>query len=200
MNKVTRLAVKCVLILSIFALSGCGGGGGGGDASPPPPSVAATKAVIVFTSAVPAGSSEQIGSVDMLLALPAGVTLPIPSGQVPEANLYFSGNGEVFKALPGASASILGNYTPATPTAKATVGIHLTAILNNSGTAQGINPGEFATLICDLTPGATVFASDFATPLSDLLVANTAGNKLLDSSTNTPNPAQTSISYKVTLQ
>jgi hypothetical protein len=158
---------------------------------------APTKALITFSTSLPAGLTEQIGSVDVTIELPAGVTLATPAGVVPTGSaglLKLSGEGASFAGLPGANTSIIGNYTPATATAKATVTMS-TIAQTNAG--QGMNAGEYATLSCDLTPGATVRLSDF-TPFTALLIGNASGVKLYDPLVGISGPA--SASFNVTFQ
>jgi hypothetical protein len=152
--------------------------------------------VVVFSIGLPAGSTEQIGSVDISFELPAGVTLPVGAGAISTGStgvLKLSGEGARFAALPNANVTIIGNYTPATATSKATVSATVIA-LTNAG--QGMNPGEVATLVCDLAPGVTIDLAAFR-PTS-LLIGNATGLKLYDTLGGITGPA--SASYSVTLQ
>jgi hypothetical protein len=188
MGKSFRLALLFAVALCTVILSGCGDGGGGGGTAP-------SKAVIVFSTGLPAGSAEQIGSVDISFELPTGVTLPTSAGAIPTGSsgiLKFSGEGARFAALPNANAAIIGNYTPATSTSKATVSVSAIT-LTNAG--QGMNPGEVATLVCDLAPGVTIDLAAFR-PTS-LLIGNASGVKLYDILAGITGPA--SASYTVTL-
>ena len=168
----------------------CGGCGGGGGDNP-----VATKAVIAFAIALPGGSTEQVGSVDLTMELPDGVSLPLSAGAIPtgaSGYLRFSGVGADFAALPNASASMIGTYVPATSTTKARVSIVTNTLTPDN---HGLNPGEFATLTCDLTPGTTVDPNAFM--LTDVLIGNVTGVKLYDSLSGIRGPA--ALTYRVTL-
>jgi hypothetical protein len=169
---------KVIMALCVFGLGmilygcGCGGGGGGNQNSP-------TKAAIVFTSSLKSGYTDQIGSVNLTIELPDGVTVPADSaGLIPHSNLLFSGEGAKF-ATASTFAIVMGKYTPATPTAKATVSIVVNTLENSNGVVTGMNPGEFATLFYDLVPG-TVIDTTNLTPLSGIVIANTKADILTD--------------------
>ena len=182
------------MALLLLCFSGCGGGGDSDDGR----SISTTKAVIVFSTSLPVGSPEQIGSVDLVLDLPAGVTLATPAGSIPTGAsgiLKLSGEAVRFAAQPTATTSIIANYTPATTTNNATVRMSTIVAQTNSG--LGMNTGEFATLTCNITPGVTVTKADFK-PLSSVLIGNATGSKLFDTLGGITGPA--SASYIVTLQ
>jgi hypothetical protein len=155
---------------------------------------APTKALITFSTSLPAGLTEQIGSVDVSIELPAGVTLPVSILTAPSDILKLTGQGALFAALTGANAYISGKYFPATKTGNASVLIN-TIAQTNAG--QGMNAGEYATLTCDLTPGASVRLSDFTT-LTGVLIGNATGVKLYDPLVGINGPA--SAAFNVTFQ
>jgi len=194
MNKVIKQVLCCAVILCMTNLSGCGGGGG--DDGP----VVITKgtAKLVFSTTLPAGSAEQIGEVQLKFELPAGVTVPadtsgaIPSG--PDGVLKISGEALKFAARPNAVVPVLmGKYTPATPISKATVNF---GILVTPLDSKGMNPGEFATLVCDLVPGETIDLNAFQSTFAE--IANTTGILLYQNPGGVAGPA--AASYTVTLQ
>jgi hypothetical protein len=190
MNRVINRACIFLISLGIITLTGCGGGGGGGGGGGTPQP---TKAVIVFSTTLPVGSSEQIGSVDLSFELPPGITLPatvIPVG--PSGSLNFSGTGASFAALPTANAQIIGSYTPAIATAKAIVKL---TVISLTSAGQGMNPGEFATLVCNLTPGVIIDLA--AIKSTGVLIGNATGVKLYDTLGGVTGPA--GAAYKITL-
>ena len=193
MGKLIKQVLFCAVILGTASLSGCGGGGGSYYVGP----AAITKgtATMVFSTALPTGSTEQIGEVQLTFELPNGVTIPtdssgaIPNG--PGGVLRLSGEALKFAAQPNAAAPVLiGKYTPATPTSKATVNFGIVVIPLNS---KGMNPGEFATLVCDLVPGVTIDLAAFKSIFVE--ITNIAGAPLYDGVIKPP-----SASYTVTLQ
>jgi hypothetical protein len=196
MNKLIKQVLFSAVILGMTYLSGCGHGGSGGDDGP----VVITKgtATIVFSATLPAGSAAQIGEVQLKFELPAGVTLPadasgaIPSG--PDGVLKLSGEALKFAAQPNAVVPVLmGKYTPATPTSKATVNFGTLVTPLNS---KGMNPGEFATLVCDLVPGVTIDLTAFQSTFAE--IANSNGVLLYQNPGGVTGPA--AASYTVTLQ
>jgi hypothetical protein len=156
------------LIFLVMMIAGCGGGG---DSKPP------AKASLVFTTGFPDSYVDQIGSINLTVVLPAGVTVPADvNGLIPHGNLAFSGEGAKFAAK-SSFAIIMGKYTPATATAKAYVSIVVNTLENSAGSVSGMNPGEFATLVCDVAPGS-VYDTTTLAPLSGIVVANTKGDIL----------------------
>lgn len=193
MGIVYRLMLLFAVSIYIVSVSGCG------DISENEisGSVRYTKAVITVAVRLPADSSEQIGSIDLSLEFPRGVFLKdIPYGGVPTGMsevIKLSGEGARFAALPNATAALLANYTPPTPAHNATVKINLITITN---TGQGMNPGEFATITCDITPDMLVDVANLQ-PVTNILIGNATGTKLYDSLGGITGPAN--ISYTVTL-
>jgi hypothetical protein len=180
--------------LAMITVAGCGHKGkddGNNDSG-------ANKAVLVFGTSLPTGSSEKIGTVQLSFELPAGVTVPtdssgaVPNG--PNGVLNISGEALRFAAQPNAVIpTLMGKYTPATSTSNATVTIGFIVVPNNG---LGVMPGEFATLICDLAPEAKAELAAFKS-MTSVLIGNTAGVKLFDSLGGITGPA--SATYKVTL-
>ncbi|MFZ4856967.1 MAG: hypothetical protein ACOYL3_11270 [Desulfuromonadaceae bacterium] len=193
MNNLIKLALVSLIILCMVNFSGCGGGGGGDYDGP----AVITKgtATMVFSTALPVSSTDQIGEVQLKFELPAGVTVPtdasgaIPNG--PGGVLKLSGEALKFAAQPNAAEPVLiGKYTPATATGKATINF---AILVTPFNSKGMNSGEFATLACDLVPGVTIDLTAFKSIFVEIF--NIAGAPLYDGVTKPP-----SASYTVTLQ
>jgi len=174
-----RLIALCLLVTGMF-LSGCGGGGDG-NSSP--------KAAVTFTSSLQDGYVDQVGSLNLTIELPAGVTVPADAaGLIPRSNLAFSGEGARFASV-SSFAVIIGKYTPATLSAKAKVSLVINTLENSNGVVSGMDPGEFATLICDVAPGSVFNA---LTPLSGVVIANTKGDILSDA-----RPPLASLAYAV---
>lgn len=195
MNKRIKQVLFCAVILGITNLSGCGGGGGYYDA---PVVITKGTAKMVFSTSLPAGSTEQIGEVQLTFELPAGLTLAtdasgaIPSG--PGGVLKLSGEALKFAAQQNAAAPVLmGKYTPATSTGKATVNL---GILVTPLNAKGMNPGEFATLVCDLVPGVTIDLTAFHSTFAE--IANITGVLLYQNPGGVTGPA--AAGYTVSLQ
>jgi len=193
MDKLIKLILFLVFVLGITNLSGCGDGGGGGGGS-----ATTNKAVIVFSTSLPAGSTESIGTVQISFELPAGMTLStdssgaVPNG--PNGALSISGEAVRFAAQPNAvTPFILGKYIPATATSKASVNMGILVTPNN---AKGMNPGEFATLVCDLTPGVTIDLATFKATSAQ--IGNTEAVWLYNPSINITGPA--SATYMISLQ
>lgn len=175
-----------VLIASFLSgiLYGCGGGGGGGDT--------ASHATVAFSSQLKEGYVDQVGSINLTLELPDGVTVPTDAaGFIPHDRLFFSAEGARFAAN-STFAVIMGRYTPATASSKAKVKIVVNTMENSNSVVSGMNPGMFATLICSVAPGASVTANSFK-PLSDVLIANAKADILTDFS-----PPLASLEYSVT--
>jgi len=158
---------------------------------------APTKAVIKFSTTLPIGSTEKIGSVGLVIELPVGVTLSTPVGTIPTGpagTLNFSGEGARFANLASASAFISGDYTLVAGKAN----VEINAIFVNTKLGNEMIAGEFATLICSVTPGTTVTEADFKKTFTSVLIGNATGVKLYDTIGGVTGPA--SASYTVNLQ
>jgi hypothetical protein len=192
MNRVLKSIVFIFTAVGLLSMYGCGGGGNSGP-------VTLNKAVVVLGTVLPSGSAEQIGSIDVTIELPDGVTVPhdSSSGAIsngPDGPLKLSGEAIRFAAQPNAvTPVILGKYTAATLTSKATVTMSMIVQPNN---ALGLNSGEFATLTCDRTPNTTIDTAAFK--LISVLISNTTGTTVLYDSQTGVGPASSTIS--VTLQ
>ena len=194
MDKLIKKALLFAILVGMATFCGCGGGGDGTVI----PATTKGTAKLVFRTSLPAGSTEQFGTVQLVFELPTGVTVPTdPSGAIsngPGGALILSGEALTFAAQPNAAAPVLiGKYTTANGPRKASVNMALLVTPFNN---HGLNPGEFATLVCDLVPEVTI---DVATlkPISAELVSIT-GVPLYDTLGGVTGPA--TAGYSVTLQ
>lgn len=155
MNKKTGVAIFLTLVLSA-----CGGGSGGGVGTAPP---APAKAIVKLSTSGPGDA--RIGGVDVTLALPDGVTVKSASNP-PETDA-----GAVVPSGQAAANSFVASvFTAGSPGT-----VHI-ALMN--GNADGFGNGEFATITCELAPGATPVASDFtvlSSTVSDINGADISG-------------------------
>lgn len=93
-----------------------------------------------------AGTTALIGGIDAVVTLPPGVTVKADaSGKVLDSVLSASG-----MAL---GSSVAGHYTPPTAGRRGNVRIGIIS--------AGFGAGEFATIQCDIAPGAAPAAADF---------------------------------------
>ncbi|MDD2900328.1 MAG: hypothetical protein PHI31_16660 [Desulfuromonadaceae bacterium] len=177
-----------VTVLGVVSQFGCGHY----DNGEPP----LNKAVIVLSTALASGATDQIGSVDVVIELPAGVTVQSDPSSGAISNgingvLRLSGEAARFASQPNAvTPVIMGKYTPATSTNKANVALSMIVQPNNS---SGLNPGEFATLECDRSPDVhdtSIFR------LTSVLIANILGTKIYDSTTGS-GPASATINVSL---
>lgn len=135
-----------VLIAAVVLLTGCGGGSSGSSAS-----VAGVPAASTFTLRPslqgPLAPGTSIGSIDLTLSLPAGVTIRADS------------NGQALDGLVTPSAAAAGSLAVARFTAAdSSQRAKLRIVLIN---AKGCTTGEFATVQCDLAAGSAPGIGDF---------------------------------------
>ena len=137
--------MKRVLFASLFmavvlVFSGCGGGEG-------ETRVPTAVDLKLIASSPPAGTS--IGTVDVTLTLPEGVTIQADSsGKISDAVILYG------SAIPTNTLNVKdATLIPASPGTE----VHLTMAI-----ADGFNGGEFAVLKCAITNGKTPVTSDFA--------------------------------------
>jgi len=168
MTAIPRYALVSALLLTGL-IGGCGDSdnlGGGARVQ--------QKSVLIATE-LQAGVTDQIGSINVTLELPDGVTVSADlSGRIPQSALYLSGNGATFAATPNTTAILIGKFTPATQTTKAKVSLAFSGLANSSGSALGMSQGEFATLVYNVDPGIS-FPSTTVLPLSGIDIANSHG-------------------------
>ncbi len=139
-----NLWIMAIVLIATTALSGCGGGGGG---APSPPPATPTRAVLKLSTT---GTGTQIGGLDVIVQLPAGVT--VKSTNAPETDA-----GVVVASGQAASNSLVtSTYTPASGGAPAFVRVGLV-----NGNTNGFDIGEFVTINCDLANGTAPSAADF---------------------------------------
>jgi len=136
-------------ILLAALVAGCGSGGGvtGNAVEPGPgpvPAPAPSQATVYITTSA-ASAATVIYGVELVLHLPAGVTVPAkPDGEVLDGILQTAGSG----------VSAGARYVPATASARASVKI----IIPDPG---GFAVGDLAALTCTIAPPASVKATDF---------------------------------------
>lgn len=151
-----RLSLFILLMLiSTFAiLSACGGGGGGGGAgvTAQQPTTAVIKLSTAVNGTMPANTI--ITGYDVLITLPAGVTVKSTTAP-PQTN-----NGVVTATGAAAGSNIAAVYSAATSTVSGTVRVLILANPNNSG----FSAGEFATVNCDIAAGHFPGTADFPKP------------------------------------
>jgi hypothetical protein len=167
MNSIRKYG-QIVAVFFVLLSAGCGDHGGGYWAG----GIQSAKTAVVFKTELKTGYNDQIGSINVTVELPGGVTVSADSsGWIPQSALYLSGEGALFAAIPNTTAILLGKFTPATQTSKAKVSLAFSGLVNSGGPITGLSPGEFATLICDVAPG-TSFPSTTFLPLSGVDIAN----------------------------
>ena len=174
MDRLIKLALVFAIVSGMANLSGCCGGCDDNLAFVGIMGSSSSKAALVLNTALLSGSTDKIGSINVSVELPDGVTVAADSsGLIPGSALYLSGEGAAFAATPNSSAYLVGKFFPATPTAKAKVSIGFSGT-NSSGQPPGMNQGEFATVICDVAQG-NVFTSATPLPLSGIDIADPQG-------------------------
>lgn len=145
MKKIS-LSTLLILALGLTMLSACGG-----DSSSAPMPSQPTKAVLTLSTAVtgsiPDGTT--INSYNVTITLPAGVTVK-STANPPETDA-----GVVTAAGMASGALISGVYTAATDTSPGTVKVYVAS-------ANGIAPGVFCKVKCNLAAGSHPKASDFS--------------------------------------
>jgi len=170
------------LMLLSGSIAGCGNGGGASNSG----GNQTTSPAIVLNTVLSSGRADRIGSINVTAELPDGVTVTADAfGFIPQSALYLSGQGAAFAATPNTTAILIGKYYPATPTSRAKVSIAFTGIVNSGGGATGMNPGEFATLLCDVAPGA-LFDAATLLPLTGIDIADSVGTQPHLSETTPP--------------
>lgn len=148
----SRLAVTVLAALTLF---GCGGGGGGSSTPSGP------KAIVTIGLQGTLAAGQKIGTVDVVLNLPAGVT-----AQADATGETLSGVVVPSGVAAGSTLSI-GKYTAAVAPAVGTVRV---AVVN----IAGFTTGNFVTLNLDYT-GSGPNLADFSTAsLSVTDAANTS--------------------------
>ncbi len=135
--KKTSIFVTSVLVISM-ALTACGRSNSNNGAAPP-----ATAVVTISTKGVP--SSMPIGGVQLMVTLPAGVSLKTAQNPPQTDNGVVAATGEAQGA-----ELVFGSYSPN----------------SHSGTvyiakSTGFSVGEFATINCDIAAGADPQPSNF---------------------------------------
>lgn len=133
MKHFLNIAKYLMLALSLLALTACGGGGGGGGEAPIQPAGPAQAVISLALT----GGSDVIGSISVDIDLPEGFSLPVDV------------DGELIAGILGTNlqnATVLAKYQPEDAL---TVG-HLRLVFIDF---DGFSPGEFATLIRDMTLG-----------------------------------------------
>jgi hypothetical protein len=162
------LAIICLALLAIICLAllaGCGGGGGGGSSSGPTVTTTLKTAGLLATG-------QTIAGLDVTLEFPVGVTVKTdPStGKVESSVVQISGVANPSEATIGAT------YTPATANSRGK--LHLIV-----ASARGFGVGEFITIRCNITPGATITATDFT--LGSFFEASDLNGNIISSLTAT---------------
>jgi hypothetical protein len=126
------------LLSCATALIGCGGGGGG------QPNTALLK-----LSTQGSLDAQSIHGVELTITFPTGVTVSADStGKPADGVLSASGTAA------GGSVSVAGHTTAAASSTPGTVKLVLLK-------TAGFDPGEFATIACDLAPGVSPRSTDF---------------------------------------
>jgi hypothetical protein len=149
MRKMILLFLPVILL---FALSGCGGGGGNTTAGP------ATAVVKLSTQST--DDAQLIGDITVTLNLPAGVSVavkPDGSGQTADGVVVASG------AASASNSIAIAKYN----SASGTVDIQVVK-------SDGFNPGEFVTVVCNLSSGVTPVLFDFS--ISNFSAFDLTGN------------------------
>jgi len=142
----TMLKVMSPVLIAAMALfTGCGGGSSGS----PAPATAVPASTFTLKPSLQGllASGTSIGSIDLTLSLPAGVTIKADSnGQALDGVVTPSGIA--------AGSLAVARFTPADASQRAKLRI----VLIN---AKGFPTGEFATVRCDLIAGSAPVLGDF---------------------------------------
>lgn len=147
-SHVYRLIIYLSMLL-IFA--GCGGGGGAQGVATQP-TTAVLKLYTLYKPGIPSPpASQQIAGVTVRIHLPNGVTLKTDAGGTVSTGVVAASG-----VTAGKANITLPVYTPATATAGATVSFNVV-----SSEANGFGIGEFATVNCEIAPGAFPAPGDF---------------------------------------
>jgi len=147
MNGVVRKVILALGLCCCFA--GCGGGGG---SSAPPPTTAPTKAILTLSSQGTLAPGISMSGIGVTVNFPPGVTVKTDSnGAVSTGVVVPSGVVD-----PNQSIISPPVYTPASSTALGELGFTLA-----SSQPAGFSTGEFVTINCDITPGASPKPTDF---------------------------------------
>lgn len=155
-----KLSLSSVLLcaLALTVLSACGGGGDGGITLQQP-----TTAVITLATTTNSTMSANtiITGYDVLISLPAGVTVKATPDSINPAKLV-TNTGVLTASGKTSDPSTLVNgvYTPAASTSPGTVKINILS-------ASGFDAGEFGKVTCDIAAGYYPTASDFVQPTLD---------------------------------
>jgi hypothetical protein len=150
-------SIKIFLLLSAaMSIIGCGGAGAGGAIPVPTPAPAPTKAVVKIAAAGALTSGTLIGGLDVVLGLPAGVSVQA-APDASNASVLVTSTGVVVAsgAAAGTGTMVMGTYTAASGSTAGSVAIHV-------ADANGFGTGQFATVTCDLATGVTPTAADFS--------------------------------------
>lgn len=151
MKKLTMLGML-VAAGALIVTAGCGGGGG---STPPPPQPTTASLKISTSGTLPNGT--QIGTVDVTIVLPSGVTVAAePDPLNPNALITAPGVVEA-SGVAAVSDLSLNTYTPAD---SANPGKVIVRIIN----ANGFGTGEFVTVNGNIAAGNFPKASDFSLP------------------------------------
>jgi hypothetical protein len=159
--KKTAIAGVLVLILALFAISGCGNSDSGDDVIQP-----TTATVTLLTQ-----GTGTINGIDITVTLPAGVTVQATADPVNPAVLVTDAGVVEASGAAGANTSALATYTTATTGAAATVVVHVANF-------DGFQPGEFATVSCNIAAGSFPIEEDFS--LSGFVAVDGNGAALAD--------------------
>jgi hypothetical protein len=161
------LSILLALIPVVTLLAACGGGGGGGDAgvTVQQPTTAIIKLATTINGTIPANTI--ITGYDVLISLPAGVTVKSTTTP-PQTN-----DGVVTATGAAAGASVAAVYSAATSTLSGTIRILIAE-------ADGFSAGEFSTVNCDIAAGHYPTAADFPQPTFVASGYNTNLNSTVD--------------------
>lgn len=139
------------IFFALAALSMFGCGGGGGTTAPPP-----TKAVVALLSQS-ATAGTKIGSIEVTVELPAGVTVKATQSATNPDKLETDLGVVVLSAATAAAFGDIkpvGVYTPATATTPGKIFISLPAQVD-------FNPGEYVIVNADFPVGTLFAPTDF---------------------------------------
>ena len=149
-NALLNLLLSGLLVMA--GLAACGGGGGGGG-TPPPQLI---NAIVTLSTAGTLASGTKIGSIDITINLPDGVSIKAtPDSNNPSILITDSGAVAASGAASGSNALSLSTYTAATSSAP---GKLIVKLIN----ADGFATGEFAVINCDIASGKSPATADFS--------------------------------------
>lgn len=156
-----------LLLLTVMTLLvACGGGGGGSTAATP---VQPTTATIKISTQGTYPVGALIGGIDVILSLPAGVTVKATPDPINSSVLVTNAGVVVKSGVATTNSTVLATYGAATNLVSGATHIKI-------ANPTGFSTGEFVTVNCDIAANNNPKATDFS--LSNFAVVDLNGISL----------------------